>query len=771
MVRGVSLETVPRRAPPPRIAARPGPHAAVPAYALVSPEQAESALGRNPADLSDPDEDMHMADADERAEQEVLVGTPVNGEGWPYECMVPPMDVTDTANTFGLHPPLLPGTLGAQAFAISKEGAQEVLQKSLKRQREDFEEEALGDDASATLQAAVDMLDPTQKIAYDIIAQWAAERSQWTADACAAAVPPPLDFLLLGTAGSGKTHTVKCIVQRVRQLFKNYDAVVVCAHTGVASANVGGGASTIDSIFKLRGAHAESDLEGAALDSFVEIFQGVELLVIDEISMVGAYQLEMMHRRLQQVQKVVCRRRFGAAAECRSANFGGIGVLKIGDFAQLPPIMATSLLCNAAVQEKSTAGIAGTRAKSGQRRFAQATHVVRLRRIHRQLGADPFKESTMRLRDAAMTLEDYSLWQQHELQGPSGQRPAWQGGEDLEEKGLHLVVENAICGRINGERLRHRVAAASAVEACDGLPHMARLCPADNGSLSLTLPDGRMSRGSTTQASCWRHWAVKMKAHHDNQHAKNRPADQYRQLRRTSYLCLGAPVMLTQNWLWDQHTVPLSLMNGARGVVVAILYPGDAGRVDGLDPPCRHPKGPELCPLPDYVVVHFPEYKGSAFFPGYNLPRTWVPVPAAKVQNEKNKALSRVAIPLKLCWALTVHKSQGLTCGEGVVVDLSVTKGSRNPIATPGVAFVAWTRATSWPRVAFRALPPLSSFLDIRKRPDFLRRAEFEKWADEQHDATMNKHGVTPETELRRAAPNCFLPRRDRVPIFPWLRT
>lgn len=748
MVRRVSLETVPRRAPPPRIAARPGPHAVVPAYALVSPEQAESALGRNPADLSDPDEDMHMADGDERAEQEVLAGTPVNGEGWPYECMVPPMDVL-WGTTFGLHPPLLPGTLGAQAFAISKEGAQEVLQKSLKRQREDFEEEALGDDASATLQAAVDMLDPTQKIAYDIIAQWAAERLQWTADACAAAVPPPLDFLLLGTAGSGKTHTVKCIVQRVRQLFKKYDAVVVCAHTGVASANVGGGASTIDSIFKLRGAHAESDLEGAALDSFVETFQGVELLVIDEISMVGAYQLEMIHRRLQQMQKAVCRRRFGAAAEvpCCSANYGGIGILKIGDFAQLPPIMATSLLRNAAVQEKNTTGIAGTRAKSGQRRFAQATHVVRLRRIHRQLGADPFKESTMRLRDAAMTLEDYSLWQQHELQGPSGQRPAWQGGEDLEEKGLHLVVENAICGRINGERLRHRVAAASAVENCDGLP------------LQVSADT------AVAQASCWRHWAVKMKAHHDNQHAKNRPADQYRQLRRTSYLCLGAPVMLTQNWLWDQHTVPLSLINGARGVVVAILYPGDAGRVDGLDPPCRHPKGPELCPLPDYVVVHFPEYKGSAFFP--NLPSTWVPVPAVKVQNEKNKALSRVAIPLKLCWALTVHKSQGLTCGEGVVVDLSVTKGSRNPIATPGVAFVAWTRATSWPRVAFRELPKLSSFLDIRKRPDFLRRAEFEKWADEQHDATMKEHGVTPETELSRAAPSCFLPRRDRVPIFP----
>ena len=37
------------------------------------------------------------------------------------------------------------------------------------------------------------------------------------------------------------------------------------------------------------------------------------------------------------------------------------------------------------------------------------TQVLRLMRIHRQKGPDAFKESTMRLRDAAVALEDYEL--------------------------------------------------------------------------------------------------------------------------------------------------------------------------------------------------------------------------------------------------------------------------------------------------------------------------------------------------------------------------
>ena len=78
--------------------------------------------------------------------------------------------------------------------------------------------------------------------------------------------------------------------------------------------------------------------------------------------------------------------------------------------------------------------------------------------------------------------------------------------------------------------------------------------------------------------------------------------------------------MFSQNRIWGVPTVPLGLMNGARGVVVAILYAGPgAGRVDGSalagdgypsSTVGSYPRGLVACPLPDVVVVHFLAYAG-----------------------------------------------------------------------------------------------------------------------------------------------------------------
>ena len=87
----------------------------------------------------------------------------------------------------------------------------------------------------------------------------------------------------------------------------------------------------------------------------------------------------------------------------------------MGDFAQLPPVLATSLLSGMPIVGSHNSGLRGL-ALAGQRSFRKHFgHVLRFKRIHRQKGADAFKESTMRLRDAAMTVEDYELWKTHEL--------------------------------------------------------------------------------------------------------------------------------------------------------------------------------------------------------------------------------------------------------------------------------------------------------------------------------------------------------------------
>ena len=327
------------------------------------------------------------------------------------------------------------------------------------------------------------------------------------------------------------------------------------AFSGVAAANLGDGASTIDSVFHTNADNARADLSGDSLDRLLEKLRHVKLLVIDEISTVGAAQFEIISRRLDQVGKALWRERTGQAPPDDLQGFGGIAVVCMGDFAQLPPVLSTLLLARGPIKDATNSGLR-TLALSGQRRFQSFVNVIRLRRIHRLKGADPYKESTMRLRDAAITLEDYALWKQHEIDydddSHSGEASSscgepWSGAGNLLSEGLWLVAENSQAGGINGHRLASTV------------PRL-----------------GQPSLGSCSSV------VVRCEARHNNPRAENRKASDFRNIRKACHLRVGARVILTVNAIWEVQTVPLGLMNGARGVVVAILFaPTGSQRADG----------------------------------------------------------------------------------------------------------------------------------------------------------------------------------------------
>lgn len=173
-------------------------------------------------------------------------------------------------------------------------------------------------------------------------------------------------------------------------------------------------------------------------------------------------------------------------------------------------------------------------------------------------------------------------------------------------------------------------------------------------------------------------------------------------------------------------------------VIVAFLFDSDTG----------YPSGKESCPMPLYVIVHFPSYSGLPFFSNY--PRTWVPVPQSCIQHKDRKSLSRTGTPLKLSWAMTIHKSQGLTAAEGCIVDLR-TSSKRNPVALSGLAFVAWTRTESFDRLAFKSLPSLLHFFECRQHKDFKLREKFELEASKKHDLhLLNVYGLTPMQEVEQ---------------------
>ena len=88
---------------------------------------------------------------------------------------------------------------------------------------------------------------------------------------------------------------------------------------------------------------------------------------------------------------------------------------------------------------------------SWQQTFNDFQDVIRLKRIHRQKGVCPFKESTMRLRDTAIALDDYSHWKSHELDVVDlGATSSWVASGQLLEEALFLVPENRPAGKVKG---------------------------------------------------------------------------------------------------------------------------------------------------------------------------------------------------------------------------------------------------------------------------------------------------------------------------------
>jgi hypothetical protein len=132
-----------------------------------------------------------------------------------------------------------------------------------------------------------------------------------------------LHLFLTGKAGTGKTTFLK----QLKTISSK--RMIVVAPTGVAALNAEG--VTIHSFFSLPLSPYIPMQEGASNDkslsrSKISIIRNLDLLIIDEISMVRADLLDAIDAALRRYRR-------------RKDPFGGVQLLMIGDLQQLPPVV------------------------------------------------------------------------------------------------------------------------------------------------------------------------------------------------------------------------------------------------------------------------------------------------------------------------------------------------------------------------------------------------------------------------------------------------
>jgi ATP-dependent DNA helicase PIF1 len=131
------------------------------------------------------------------------------------------------------------------------------------------------------------------------------------------------NIFLTGAPGAGKTYVLNEFVKRAERAGQQ---VAVTASTGIAASHIGGttihswsGLGILDQLSK-------DDLKRlGASERLAKRYNGTDILVIDEVSMLHGQRLDMVN----QLAKLL---------RGSEAPFGGLQVILVGDLFQLPPV-------------------------------------------------------------------------------------------------------------------------------------------------------------------------------------------------------------------------------------------------------------------------------------------------------------------------------------------------------------------------------------------------------------------------------------------------
>ena len=359
---------------------------------------------------------------------------------------------------------------------------------------------------------------------------------------------------LTGPAGSGKTYVLNQFVKWARGQGKK---VAVTASTGLAATHLGG--NTIHSWAGI-GIHDELNkhMIGDLSKSRREQIESADILVIDEVSMLHDFRLDMVDEVCRQVRQ-------------DDRAFGGLQVVLCGDFFQLPPIN----------RDEGRSGSFITSAASWQH---LSPVVCYLDEQHRQ--------SDDALLDILTALRANDLRRRH-VEALMARKITRTPFDDIVTE---LYTRNINVDSINHERL-------------SGIH--------EDLHEYIVTTTGRASAVESLKKSCL--------------------APEILQLKKGSF------VMFVKNSLEKKY------VNGTLGTVVDFESVTNIPIVETKD-------GRRVIAKPD----------------------TW------EMRDGEKKIASLTQIPLRLAWAITIHKSQGMTL-DAAHIDLS-------DAFVPGMGYVALSR-------------------------------------------------------------------------------
>jgi uncharacterized protein (UPF0335 family) len=125
------------------------------------------------------------------------------------------------------------------------------------------------------------------------------------------------NMLITGGGGVGKSHLIRFLADSIKNL-------VLTASTGIAGINIEG--QTIDSFMGFSST-TKTILKARQMDDAIrKRLQAVTVLLIDETSMIRADALDLIDARFQ-------------SAKQNNLPFGGVQIIVVGDFCQLPPVL------------------------------------------------------------------------------------------------------------------------------------------------------------------------------------------------------------------------------------------------------------------------------------------------------------------------------------------------------------------------------------------------------------------------------------------------